>query len=334
MWNTSNTYGRNHRLDSTDVRFPHFVFPMRCRAFTLVELLVVIAIIGILIALLLPAIQSAREAARNSACRNNLRQLALGLLNYHDTQKTFPAGGITKGNCCTTKSYTNWAIEVLPYIEQLQLYRSYNQRAYNEDAVNAKVVGTKLAVQCCPSDVTAFETREPPASGPGNSLEYQRGSYRGMGGRSDGTFAWDTDSNYNYPMKWRGVLHTVGTQNLMRETIKNITDGTSHTLMLGEGSARSNQSRTTYWAYTYCCYNKGYAIPESRTLLLDYDQCVSISGVNGASPCKRGWGSYHSSGINFALCDGSVLTIPKDIDMELFCHLATIAEKISAEIPD
>jgi len=106
------------------------------RAFTLVELLVVIAIIGILVALLLPAVQAAREAARRAQCSNNLKQMGLAAHNYHDTFRSFPPGAITDGPCCSAKSRVNWAIALLPYMEQTSLYDEYDHDANNEDPTN------------------------------------------------------------------------------------------------------------------------------------------------------------------------------------------------------
>ena len=150
--------------------------------FTLVELLVVIAIIGILIALLLPAIQASRESGRRMVCSNNLRQLGLGLVNYQDSRKLFPPGGVTRGPCCATKSYTNWAIEILPFIEQGALYKRYNQKAFNEDPINASVRETLLSVHSCPTDPTSLQLSEP-ETGAVTPLKYRRGSYRAMTGK-------------------------------------------------------------------------------------------------------------------------------------------------------
>src|SRR5688500_917282 len=87
--------------------------------FTLVELLVVIAIIGILIGLLLPAVQAAREAARRTQCTNNLKQIGLALMNYHDALRRFPPGsdptsGKKGGGDCCGFAWSTW---VLPHIE-------------------------------------------------------------------------------------------------------------------------------------------------------------------------------------------------------------------------
>jgi prepilin-type N-terminal cleavage/methylation domain-containing protein len=92
------------------------------RGFTLVELLVVIAIIGILVALLLPAIQAAREAARRTQCNNNLKNIGLGLQNYHDTYKVFPMGAMHAGLRGAPTLGPSWQYGVLPFMEQRNIY--------------------------------------------------------------------------------------------------------------------------------------------------------------------------------------------------------------------
>ena len=82
--------------------------------FTLVELLVVIAIIGILIGMLLPAVQMVRESARRITCANHIRQLGLSMHNYESAQEHLPSGWAEDG--------FTWGIEILPHIEQQNLY--------------------------------------------------------------------------------------------------------------------------------------------------------------------------------------------------------------------
>ena len=146
-------------------------------AFTLVELLVVIAIIGILIALLLPAVQAAREAARRAQCSNNLKQIGLGLHNYHDVNRTFPFAFMVDD---TTLNVQVWGTRILPYIEQNALYQNYHNTvpSFNEATAlgfsqpevndNLAVIRTELNAFVCPSTPQSDRTYN--GALPGGSL--------------------------------------------------------------------------------------------------------------------------------------------------------------------
>jgi prepilin-type N-terminal cleavage/methylation domain-containing protein len=128
-------------------------------AFTLVELLVVIAIIGVLVALLLPAVQAAREAARRSQCANNIRQVALGFVNYEDTTKSLPGGSSYDwwGPPGTTKDdYSRWVPLVLPFMEQGAVADRIDLKKPFSNGVNYDFVKSLvLPVFICPSDPLA-----------------------------------------------------------------------------------------------------------------------------------------------------------------------------------
>src|SRR5262249_38787280 len=116
------------------------------RGFTLVELLVVIAIIGALVALLLPAIQAAREAARRSSCANNLKQIGLAVQHHHDAHGYYPAG---------RQSFNqfgfSWAFSLLPYLEQTNIYQAYVKTKRVFDNENTTAMRTPIEVYACPT---------------------------------------------------------------------------------------------------------------------------------------------------------------------------------------
>src|SRR5262245_31226078 len=159
-------------------------------AFTLIELLVVIAIIAILIGLLVPAVQKVREAAARIQCGNNLKQIAIAMHNYHDTNGTFPPGHQVIGG----RYFANWAILILPFIEQDNLFRLYDNTVPNIHARNATVRTTFVKVYICPSDINANQVIIPETGADGgsfNGIPYMTGSYRGMGGVcNDGFNQW------------------------------------------------------------------------------------------------------------------------------------------------
>lgn len=126
----------------------------RRKAFTLVELLVVIAIIGMLVAILLPAVQAARAAGRRTVCKNNLRQIGLGLQSYHEAQGQFPIGGLeVRFGAFQDKSKRQlaWSAFLLPYLEEQPLYDRLNLQTAFDSSENQEAAATILPIYLCPS---------------------------------------------------------------------------------------------------------------------------------------------------------------------------------------
>jgi prepilin-type N-terminal cleavage/methylation domain-containing protein len=185
---------------------------IRQHGFTLVELLVVIAIIGILVALLLPAIQAAREAARRTHCSNNLRQLGIAALNYHDSQKSFPPGAFRDGLTYDIAQNMTWTTRLLPYIEESGIASNIDWKKKVSDY--PQIIGLDLPCVRCPSD-------EPLRA----VAQYAPTNYVACVGTSGFTE--------------KGVTYIVGPPDGLyytdsHEKIKNVTDGTSHTMAFSE----------------------------------------------------------------------------------------------------
>jgi len=327
--------------------FPQDGPAARPRAFTLIELLVVIAIIAILIGLLLPAVQKVRAAAARMKCQNNLKQIGLACHNHHDALGYLPYGALgdlTKTNAnINNRTHSNWAILILPYVEQGAISLKYQANTrnngaglppdeYNDANANQPFVQQFISIYSCPSDPNANRVMEPEskAADDPSGRTFMTGSYRAVAGVGDAAnnYWWDSISGALPPANLKGAIHfTNRTLGLTGERLTGITDGTSNTLMVGEYTTRTHERRTTFWGRSYTSYSMSSAAPgQPRTLLGDYDRCVAIGGPDGDNPCKRAFGGQHDTVINFLRADGSVRGVSVSIDTNtVFPAMCTIA---------
>jgi prepilin-type N-terminal cleavage/methylation domain-containing protein/prepilin-type processing-associated H-X9-DG protein len=313
--------------------------PLRKKAFTLIELLVVIAIIAILIGLLVPAVQKVREAAARTQCSNNLKQIGLGLHNFASTFGRFPTAGAQSAALGISQANSSgfdingWSEQILPYIEQANLYKYAQQGAYTWfPALGKAPVEEVVPIFWCPSRPDLVSVAMPWGS------VYAMTDYAAV--RTE----WSNDPNNvswqlnqpdasNEAKAWGGIIvkgsqiYTMdGTANTPVDPSKsskyrgvrpgNVPDGTSNTVAIMEKSVNAQYYQPgnwDWWELPGWAHNADW--PTTRLignwmpLVPDNAQRLDwwYTGTVGASKTMEfGFGSAHTGGVNALFGDGSV----------------------------
>jgi prepilin-type N-terminal cleavage/methylation domain-containing protein len=286
------------------------------RGFTLVELLVVIAIIGLLVALLLPAIQSTRAASRRAQCMNNLKQMGLAVHMHLDSKKRLPTGR----DGLDSKS-VSWAYFLLPYMEENTVFEAYRKTFRVDELVNATTFRTPIEVFACPSRRRAAADRNfdnddlPPLVLAAASL----GDYAADAG-SDEDMGLDPDQFINGVLdkSLAGPIYTNS-----RLTARQVTDGLSNTLAIGERHIRPVPANTPPEMEHFEAGDTAFLAGDCiQTVLAGADE-----GLAKGHDDKRDhiFGSEHATVVQFAYLDGHVDPLNQEIDKKTLLALSTYA---------
>jgi prepilin-type N-terminal cleavage/methylation domain-containing protein len=334
-------------------------------AFTLVELLVVIAIIGVLIALLLPAVQAAREAARRMACSNNVKQLCIGMHNYHDTLLSLPPGNLDvysvagqpqvdgydkssietnlPSGVTTDFPMLGWAVFILPFIEaqqvservkfnagsftptKLLVYGGVNGPNYG-NSVNSTVASMAPSCFICPSGQKVFPV--------GTYKDY---SVNGGGYLNNYPLFPERYVNHN---DLSGVFHKGS-----HYEFSAVMDGTSNTLMFIERTGYSKSSTisgTTRTYYPDVSFNPFFVVNDgSQGYVMTSQNATVLLFINPQIDTSFGDGNYigrsaqsdHPSGVQVGLVDGSCRFLPQTISMSIYDAIMTRHGSESVSVP-
>jgi prepilin-type N-terminal cleavage/methylation domain-containing protein/prepilin-type processing-associated H-X9-DG protein len=313
-------------------------------AFTLIELLVVIAIIAVLIGLLVPAVQKVREAANNTQCKNNLKQIGLGLHNYEGTFRRFPPAGVYPVGGTSADSYSVHA-RILPYLEQANLYQLVD---LNASAISQPfVVQQRIAVYLCPSEINdkprtdSTPVRYPTTYAGNSGTWFVYDPNTGQGGNG----AFPMNQGNRVADLRDGLSTTVGFGEVKAYTSYILGPGVPNTLnapsppsvaallALG-GSLKANVGHTgwtegqTFQTGLTFVFTPNtpviYTDASGNTYDVDY-----VSNRDGSSATKLSYAamtarSYHSGGVvNILLMDGSVRSVTPTIDLATWRALGT-----------
>lgn len=301
----------------------------RKRGFTLIELLVVIAIIAILIALLLPAVQQAREAARRTSCKNNLKNIGLAMHNYHEQTKVFPFG--------FDERETLWSAMILPQVEQTNLYNTLIWQEsgpgnWNSDgSPNEIAAGTYMDIFRCPS--MAVPEHDDNNGIPGRVPT----SYRAVSGSNAVS---DDESTVPPGHPVVALENQTGLNGMFygcsSTRIRDITDGTSTTFMIGESFTDPDFVKDgqgmDYWLLGSPQTGGWDCTPGDRGGT-EYSEGLGSTywHMNARlDPTVPGvlveisFGSYHVGGAHFTMADGSARFVSENISLDILRALGSI----------
>ncbi|QDT63324.1 DUF1559 domain-containing protein [Calycomorphotria hydatis] len=307
--------------------------------FTLIELLVVIAIIAILIALLLPAVQQAREAARRSQCKNNLKQLALAMHNYHDSHRVFPPAYVdlrSTGQAGDDKGHWAWSAFILPYMELSNVFETIQVNDLIPSdaldiAANRDIMSLRYETFLCPS-------APGPKTNPNAGYMVERSGSGAAYQLSVTNYVVVNSSKDRFQNRAPDPTNAIdgATGMFYRDSktrIRDITDGTSNTLMIGERSYYDPGDGSDRLASAMFML-RGNA-PDGDPTAGDGSDTNTNQGVlvaagttryelnttrTGSTAYNMGFFSQHIGGVQFAMADGSVHFINESIDHLLASH--------------
>ena len=294
------------------------------QGFTLIELLVVIAIIAVLVALLLPAVQQAREAARRSQCKNNLKQLGLALHNYHDVAGQFPNNSLD--NTWGANDKGSQLVMLLPYVDQAPFYNALNFLTPNVETLTVNGIPPYQQVVTlflCPSDTAPnllgarAKGNYAPSIGAqffpssNSCVRYPLPSQWNPGGYGASYFRTG-DVGHGNTMDIQQISGVFGRM-VPSAGIRDLTDGTSNTILMGEVRPECSDHVNNGWFHLNALWVGTQPPINFPTCPLDPvlpDGCQANNNWN----TSQGFKSRHVGGAQFVLGDGSVRFISANIN--------------------